>query len=99
MKDMIPVLEVTPMVSSSLQESKTFKSTGATSLEKCLENPAIRALLHENFLFVWEFIGFMTSSKDIFASPKLNFSLDILFLLGMLVINLVIAAMEIVSLV
>ena len=52
MKDMIPVLEVTPMVSSSLQEFQTFKSTGATSLEKCLENPAIRALLHEKFLFV-----------------------------------------------
>ena len=33
---MIPVLEVTSMVPSSPQESKTSKWTGASSFEKCL---------------------------------------------------------------
>ena len=41
----------------------------------------------------------MISSKDIFASEMLNCSLDIFFLLGILVRNSVVAALEVVSLV
>ena len=41
----------------------------------------------------------MTSSKDIFASQRLNYSLDIFFLLGILQRNSAVAALEVVSLV
>ena len=41
----------------------------------------------------------MISCKDIFASEMLNCSLDIFFLLGILVRNSVVAALEVVSLV
>ena len=49
--------------------------------------------------FFWEFIGFMTSSKDIFVSQRLNCPLDIFFQLGILLRNSVVAALEVISLV
>ena len=36
MIEMIPVLEIEPMVPSLSQESKTSKSTGNSLIEKCL---------------------------------------------------------------
>ena len=41
----------------------------------------------------------MIPSKGIFASQKLNFSIDIFFLLEILLKNLVVAALEVVFLV
>ena len=38
----------------------------------------------------------MISSKDLFASQRLSSSLDIFFLLGILLTNLVVAALEVV---
>ena len=85
------------MVSSFLQESKTSKRTGASLLEKRLQNSVVRPSLLRDLLFVCEFIDFMISSKDIFALQRLNFSLDGFFLLGILLRNSVVAALEVVS--
>ena len=52
----------------------------------------MRPSLPGDFLFVSEFIDFMISSKDISLSQRLKCSLDILFLLRILVANSVVAA-------
>ena len=80
---MIPVLEVKPMVPSFPQESKTSKRTGANSFE------------NGDLLFVSETVDFMFSSKDISASQRLKCSLDIFFLLRILLRNSVVAAVEV----
>ena len=49
MEDMVPVLEVTPMVSSSHQELNKSERIGAISFEKCLWNNALTPSF-----FVWE---------------------------------------------
>ena len=50
--------------------------------------------LPEGLLFVSKFIDFMISSKDISASQRLEGSLDFFFLLGILLTNSVVAAVE-----
>ena len=52
-----------------------------------------------DLLFVWEFIDFMISSKDVYASQNLKSPLDIFVLLGILLKNSVVAALEVVYLV
>ena len=98
---MIPVLEVTLMVPSFPQESWTSKRTRVSSFEKCLQNNAGLKALPGDLLLVWEFIDFMISSKDVYvsSSQRLKSSLDIFFLLGILLRNSVVAALEVVSLV
>ena len=51
MADMIPVLQVTPMVPSFPQESLTSKRTGPSSFEKCLQNFAVKPSLPGGLLF------------------------------------------------
>ena len=52
-----------------------------------------------DLLFVWELIDFMISSKDVYASQNLKSPLDIFVLLGILLKNSVVAALEVAYLV
>ena len=55
----------------------------------------MRPSLSVGLLLVSEFIDFMISSKDISASQRLKYSLDIFFLLGILQTNSIVAAVEV----
>ena len=64
---------------------------------KSVQNSAVRPSLPGSLLFVSEFIDFMISSRDISASQRLKWLKikDILFLLGILQTNSVVAALEV----
>ena len=49
--------------------------------------------------FVWEIVDFRISSKDLFTSQRLDYSLDIFFLSDILLKTSVVAVLEVVSLV
>ena len=55
----------------------------------------MRPWLPPDLLFVSEFIDFMILSKDISASQRLKCLLDIFFLLGILLRNSVVSAVEV----
>ena len=64
---------------------------------KSAQNSVVRPSLRGSLLFVLEFIDFMISSRDISASQRLKWLKikDILFLLGILQANSVVAALEV----
>ena len=64
---------------------------------KSVQSSAVRPSLPGSLLFVSEFIDFMISSRDISASQRLKWLKikDILFLLGILQTNSVVAALEV----
>ena len=66
-----------------------------------LENTALRPSLPGDVLLVWEFIDFMILCKGLYvsSSQRLKSSIDICFLLRILLRNSVVAALEVVSLV
>ena len=97
MTNMIPALEVTILVPSFSQESYTYKRAGTGSFGNCTQSSAVRPSLTKDWLFVWEFIDLMISSKDIFASQRLNYLLDIFSLSGILLKNSVVEAWKVVS--
>ena len=55
------------MVPNFDHESWTSKMTGANLSEKCLYHSALMPSLPRKLLFVWKFIDFMISSKDIWS--------------------------------
>ena len=89
---LFPVLEVTSMVPSFLQEAvKTSKRIGASSFEKFT---AVRPSFPGDLL-CFRVYRFYKTSRDISALKRLKCSLDIFFLLGILLRNSLVAAVEV----
>ena len=55
----------------------------------------LKVIITYRLLFVSEFIDFMISSEDVSASQRLKCSLDIFFLLGISLINSVVATVAV----
>ena len=90
MIDMIPFLEVRPMVSSFHKHLKGQELVHLKSVYKILLS------VHQ---YLFQNIDLKILSKDVSALQRLKSSWDIFFLLGILLRNLVVAASEVASLV